>query len=242
MQRTPRRATILPRFVGFGSVKSVRSVVALLNLIVVVEKSLMLSYPAPLPRRIGRRSAWLAVRGFLFAAAVSLPELQAASDVGRPASAKPDAHAAPDRNQSFAFSVVGPDGKAVPDIAVEIRGQPPVTAEQIREGRFLRQGKNGIFVRSTAQGRLVVELPANLNRFEVLIETPGYAPYWARWDSEEYSEPVPLAFARSWVRRGRWAESSSMAKENRSRECGSLRGFITNSAPMIFEEVTSVVT
>ena len=154
----------------------------------------MLSYPAQLPRRIGRRSAWLAVRGFLFAAAVSLAELQAASDVGRPASAKPDAHAAPDRNQSFAFSVVGPDGKAVPEIAVEIRGEPPVTPEQIREGRFLRQGKNGIFVRSTAQGRLVLDLPANPKRFDVLIETPGYAPYWARWDSEESPEPVPLAF------------------------------------------------
>jgi hypothetical protein len=194
MQPTPRRATILPRFVGFVSVESVRSVVALLNLIVVVGKSLMLSSPAQLPRRIGRRSAWLAVRAFLFAAAVSLPELHAASDVGRSASAKPVAHAAPDRNQSIALSVVGPDGKAVPEIAVEVRGEPPITAEQIREGRFLRQGKNGIFVRSTAQGRLVLELPANPNRFEVLIETPGYAPYWARWNSEEYPEPVPSSF------------------------------------------------
>ncbi len=100
-------------------------------------------------------------------------------------------------SKTFALSVVGPDGKAVPDVSLEVRGDPPVKVEQIREGRFLRQGKDGIFVRSTARGQMVLELPANLNRFEIRIEAPGYAPYWARWDSEKYSEPVPLAFRAS---------------------------------------------
>jgi hypothetical protein len=126
----------------------------------------------------GRRICVSAVLCALVLLAVALPRVEAADQ----------------QSKTFALSVVGPDGKAVPDIAVEVRGEPPVRREQIREGRFLRQGKNGMFARSTANGRLVLELPANLNRFDVLIETPGYAPYWARWNSDEYPEPVPLAF------------------------------------------------
>ena len=138
----------------------------------------------------GKRVRPFAVCCLLIAAAVSRPAVQGAD---KPSNANPET-GVNQHSKTFALSVVGPDGKAVPDVSLEVRGDPPVKVEQIREGRFLRQGKDGIFVRSTARGQMVLELPANLNRFEIRIEAPGYAPYWARWDSEKYSEPVPLAF------------------------------------------------
>jgi Carboxypeptidase regulatory-like domain len=139
---------------------------------------------------IGKRIRSVVGCCLLVVAALSPIMIQAAD---KPANSRTGT-AATHQSQPFDLSVVGPDGKAVPEITVEVRGEPPVKAEQIRAGRVLRQGTNGLFVTSTAHGRLALALPANPTRFEVLIATRGYAPYRAAWNSEDNPDPVPPAF------------------------------------------------
>lgn len=96
--------------------------------------------------------------------------------------------------RSFELRVVGPDGKPVPEAAVELRTNPIPTAEQIKVGKFLRKANYGALATTDAGGRLVVELPPKPKQLNVNITTPGYGPYWARWSSEDHPQPIPASF------------------------------------------------
>jgi hypothetical protein len=93
--------------------------------------------------------------------------------------------------EQFELLVVGPDGKAVPHTAVEIRTNAKLTAEQIQRGQFLKTGPYGTLLKTDAGGRLVVMLPEKPNRFDVSIHQPGFGPYWARWDSGVHPQAIP---------------------------------------------------
>ena len=45
-----------------------------------------------------------------------------------------------------------------------------------------------------AAGKLVVELPKVSKYFTIDIEVPGYAPYWAQWNSPDRPEDLPEKF------------------------------------------------
>ncbi len=143
--------------------------------------------------------AWSLGRLILFAV-FSLPRCCAASDA---TPAEPQtaaiAKAGTDEpiakgDQTFELSVVGPDGKPVPEALVEIRTTPVPTAEQIRQGKFLRSGSIGAFVKTDADGRLVVKLARMPVSFDVNITTPGFGPYWASWSSKNHDQSVPSRF------------------------------------------------
>ncbi len=82
-------------------------------------------------------------------------------------------------SRPFLLTVLGPDGKGLPGVPVEFRVEPPLTANQIREGRFLRAEASGVFVQANDKGRVVLELPQDANQLDALIEPAGYAPYRA---------------------------------------------------------------
>ena len=94
----------------------------------------------------------------------------------------------------FVLTVLGPDGKALPGVPVEFRVEPPLTANQIREGRFLRAETTGVFIQATEQGRVVLEVAKDAKRLDVVIQTAGYAPYLAQWGATFRPDPIPAAF------------------------------------------------
>jgi beta-lactamase regulating signal transducer with metallopeptidase domain/protocatechuate 3,4-dioxygenase beta subunit len=150
-----------------------------------------------------------ALAAFLLAAGVVLPQLRAGAEarksesravtVKEPAAAQPKPEAvekvalARDTGE-FELRVVGPDGKPVPGVRMELRGNPLPTVEQIRRGTFVRKYAYGTFVNADAEGRLVVKLPTEPKRFQVNITAPGFGPYWAGWTSETHEEPLPARF------------------------------------------------
>jgi len=152
--------------------------------------------------------AW-SLCGVILLAVVSLPHLRAASDAA-PADSQNPAQESVTKNQvdpnaiigesranegqEFALCVVGPGGKPIPEALVELRTDPGTTAEQIRQGKFVKGGSYGAFVATDVEGRLVVELPRAPTHFDVYITTPGYGPYWAGWSSESHAQPVPTRF------------------------------------------------
>ena len=116
-----------------------------------------------------------------------------ARPVARCADAGKQAQASIPAPRPFVLTVVGPDGKILPRVPVQIRSQPQITAIKVREGRFLRSESGAVFVEADAKGRAAFEPPKNLNRFDVLIEMAGYAAYRARWIPGDHAEPIPLA-------------------------------------------------
>jgi uncharacterized GH25 family protein len=98
------------------------------------------------------------------------------------------------RLPTFDLRVVGSNGNGLPGIEIEVRTTPKLKAEQVREGIFDRRSRYGCFVKANTVGRVLLELPANTKRFEIFVESPGYAPYWASWDRERQSEQVPTEF------------------------------------------------
>ncbi len=98
----------------------------------------------------------MAFCALLVAAGVWRSELRAADNGG-------DARlhaAAPAGGQSFALTVVGPDGKFLPGIPMKVESVPRVKVEAIREGAFHSHRPIGDMMQASPKGRLVVELPA----------------------------------------------------------------------------------
>ena len=115
----------------------------------------------------------------------SIPaEKAAATTADKPAAAQ----------RSFEFIVMGPDASPIPEVNVEVRSKPIVTAEQIQQGKFLKAGTWGPYVKSDASGRLVITLPVEPERFSLGITSAGYGPYWAAWNSHNHSQPIPPKF------------------------------------------------
>jgi protocatechuate 3,4-dioxygenase beta subunit/uncharacterized GH25 family protein len=94
--------------------------------------------------------------------------------------------------RDFELHVVGPDGKAVSEAAVQVRMNPAITAEQVQRGKLVK--KQGGECATDASGVLVVRLPNELRSFAVFITTPGFGPYCARWQSEEALGRLPARF------------------------------------------------
>ena len=149
----------------------------------------LLDTERPIRTTPGRWSLW----GLALLAAISVPHLRAAGeatpDNPQAAAAVP---AGPDRE--FELSVVGPDGKPIPDAVVELSAEPLPTPDQIRKGKLIRQQMHGVFVATDAAGQIVVELPQAPERFGVFITNPRYGPYWTGWSSETHAEPIPPRF------------------------------------------------
>ncbi len=96
--------------------------------------------------------------------------------------------------QPFELRVVRPDGKPIPDAIVELRTSPPLTAEQILQGKYVKKGSYGPFLMTDSDGRVVVKLPQTPKNFDVSIVTPGYGPYWASWSPDKNLQPIPAQF------------------------------------------------
>ncbi len=107
--------------------------------------------------------------------------------------ANPNAGTQAENLRTFELTVVGPDGKSLPGISVECRGQPQLTKEQITTGEFVRRSSYGSFVKTDSKGRLALKLPPKMESLDFFIESPGYGPYWAGWDSETFTEAIPAA-------------------------------------------------
>lgn len=101
---------------------------------------------------------------------------------GAPAAAKP---------RTFELQLVGPDGKPVAHGEVSVRDNPLTKREQVKVGEFVGNETYRVRIKADADGRIVIERPKSGPYFAVDIETPGYAPYWATWNSYNHKEEVP---------------------------------------------------
>jgi uncharacterized GH25 family protein len=106
-----------------------------------------------------------------------------------PPKTEPNESLAKDKGE-FQLRVVGPDGKPVGNVQVDLRMSPAPTAEQIRQGTFVRKSNFGAFVTTDPQGRLLLTLPTIPRQLNANITTPGYGPYWATWTTETQAIPA----------------------------------------------------
>ncbi|MCA9023341.1 MAG: M56 family metallopeptidase, partial [Planctomycetaceae bacterium] len=97
-------------------------------------------------------------------------------------------------SRTFRLNVVDPAGKPVPHALIEARTSPAITAEQIQRGEYVRTSTYGPFVKTDDKGVLQLTIPPRPGRFNLSIQQPGYAPYWAGWSSSEQPETIPGEF------------------------------------------------
>lgn len=100
----------------------------------------------------------------------------------------------PDMKRMFSLKVVGPDGKPVPHAQVQLRTNPAVTKEQIHRGEYVKDGRYGNEAKANKDGELYFTLSKHPTRFNLKIQTPGFAPYWAGWSATRNGEPIPDQF------------------------------------------------
>ena len=159
----------------------------------------------------------LSLCGLFLLAAIALPHLQAAQVTEpEPAAQSQDARRprVSDKNDSpkldkptaktnvalakdigeFELSVVGQDGKPIPEVLIELRAKTIPTVEQIRQGTFVRSDDHKALVTANSEGRFVMAFPPNPGGFDVRIVMPGYGLYRANWSSEQDSHQVPAKF------------------------------------------------
>ncbi len=100
--------------------------------------------------------------------------------------------------QPFALTVLDAEGKPVPQATVEFRTDAKLTAEQVQRGKLKgkKAGSNygGVPIQTDATGRIDLNLPHAPKRFVVLIQMPGYGPFWAEWSSTEHPISIPPKF------------------------------------------------
>jgi hypothetical protein len=119
----------------------------------------------------------------LLSAAVALRTVPNAAEVARADENRKETHSSLVQSRLFELTVLGPDGKKVlPAVQVEFRSEPAITAQQVREGKFLRSEPDAVFVESNSSGRVSIELPLEIGRLEYGVETPGFAPRWKFWN------------------------------------------------------------
>ncbi|MDB5390194.1 MAG: blaR1 2 [Planctomycetaceae bacterium] len=159
-------------------------------------------------RPIRTRSGPWAVCSLILLAVIGLPHLRAGGDdpqTQAPAVTTAATPAqAPQKEKTletlakdtgeFALLVVGPDGKPVSEAQVELRVSPQPSAEQIRQGRFIKHNKYGADLLTDAQGRLTFKVTPPIGRFDLDITTPGFGPYWAAWSADSPANPIPANF------------------------------------------------
>lgn len=99
--------------------------------------------------------------------------------------------AAAEQEKQLELLVVGPDGKPVPKVNVEVRTAPAPTAEQVGVGKFVKKTNYGAQIATDENGLLVVKLPKEPKSFQVFITTPGFGPYCARWTPNDTGQSIP---------------------------------------------------
>jgi hypothetical protein len=95
--------------------------------------------------------------------------------------------------QTFDLTIVGPDQKPVAGASVQLRTRPALRAEDVQRGQFIG-GDYWTVVKADANGQIVIKLPNGATALTFDITTPGYAPYWASWQSNDHPQPIPAKF------------------------------------------------
>ncbi len=145
------------------------------------------------PDNLPASRAEVASPGAQPSAKITLPHPRA---VGDPAPARAVVDDKIDRGgeHQFELSVVGLGGKPIAGASVELRIDPIPTADQIRRGKFIKQGTYGASVKSDPEGKVEVAFSKPPTGLNVDITTPGFGPYWARWSTGTEEQPVPARF------------------------------------------------
>ncbi|TWU51070.1 Nickel uptake substrate-specific transmembrane region [Rubripirellula tenax] len=99
-----------------------------------------------------------------------------------------------DTGHPFELTVVDTEGKPLPSVSIQIRSQPKVVASQITRGKFEQKSTYGSDVVTDTEGRLAIHLPKLPPILSFRIDPPGYAPYWAEFDSQKNPDAFPTAF------------------------------------------------
>ncbi len=94
----------------------------------------------------------------------------------------------------FELTVVGPDGKPIPEAQAEFRTPSVLVGESIKRGELVRKHDYGVIVKSDASGQMTVALAGRITLF---ISQPGFAPYWGEWDSPP-AEPFTAELDLAW--------------------------------------------
>src|SRR5262245_39848649 len=89
----------------------------------------------------------------------------------------------PGAQRHLELRVVGPDGKAVAEAAVQMRMNPVITAEQVERGKLVK--KQGGECATDADGVLAVKLPDKLTLLQIFNTTPGYGQACASWQGDQ---------------------------------------------------------
>ncbi len=103
-----------------------------------------------------------------------------------------------DSSREFQLNVVGPSGSPVANALVSIRSNKPIESEQIRRGTFDRKHSYGAYVRTNELGQLAVAWARSSGYVVFAIEQPGYAPYWAQWNSDGLPEEHTAELDAAW--------------------------------------------
>ena len=96
--------------------------------------------------------------------------------------------------QTFQMQVVGPDGKPVPEVTVEIRTTPAPTADWVKQGQFVKKSNYGAHLKTNGEGRLTLDLPQAPRQFSASVQAPGFGPYWAQWNARDKGQAIPANF------------------------------------------------
>jgi uncharacterized GH25 family protein len=145
--------------------------------------------------RLAAQSAGDVAARFLFTYTILIAAVSGATaDDGKARPAASDSKTpveAAKKTKAFDLRIVTPDGKPLPEVKVELRTSPVIEASQIRTGKYVRRSRTGVSVKADGEGHLVFERAAEPKRFDLYVQIPGYAPYWAGWDLRSKSEPIP---------------------------------------------------
>ncbi len=95
-------------------------------------------------------------------------------------------------SKTFELTVVGPDGKPVPQARLDIRLSPAPKQWVFPSGKLVRKSNYGALAETDDQGHATFELPTQpVHSLNIGILTPGFAPFWARWDVNDKGAVLP---------------------------------------------------
>jgi uncharacterized GH25 family protein len=90
------------------------------------------------------------------------------------------------------LQILGSDYKPIADASVNLRSEPALDKASVKAGTFVNKSRFGVYVRSGADGRVVVERPSQCKSLNLTIRKSGYATYMASWRGE--ANPIPPTF------------------------------------------------
>jgi hypothetical protein len=153
--------------------------------------------PAALPKRSASKPRTFTAYTVILVTVVAPSHLRADDVKPNPTASSSKAAVAPAQSiATFDLRIVGPDGKPIPDAQVELRSEPYLLTDQFRSGKLLSRSRGGMILQADAGGRLVFQRPAHLDRLDIFIEMPGYAPYWGGMGSQDEFRANPRGIHR----------------------------------------------